>query len=312
MSEKRREQLRIYQQRRRDKQNENAIISVMQKKMFDKQLFTQWFKQKHSLRECKLTVMEAFELMILGCYYCGNIALSIDRLDSDTEHIKGNCVGCCNECNESKGAVDPKTFILQSVFRTTLQYPEGDDIWYVRKTRVYETTYKNNAKTREKLYDLTKEKFDDLINGMCKYCKRTPRPGTFFGIDKIDPNGNYTENNCVTACTSCNWAKWDQLEEDFVDRDKRISDRYFAGCFKDLPDVPKNTSYQRLKTGKSRISGVDHYRTKKVHQYDINGNYIRTFTSVTEAAQSVNIRHSCISRCANGNISSAKGYLWKY
>ena len=52
-----------------------------------------------------------FEMMILGCFFCGGIATTIDRIDSNIGHIQDNCVGCCRGCNYAKGAADLATFI---------------------------------------------------------------------------------------------------------------------------------------------------------------------------------------------------------
>jgi 5-methylcytosine-specific restriction endonuclease McrA len=298
----------------RDKLNINAVTSVTQKLMLDKHMWTLWFKDKTSNRNRNyvLTEIEAFDLMIKDCYYCGDIALSIDRLDSDREHTLDNCVGCCVACNSSKGAIDPKTFVLQAVYRTTFEYPESNDIWCERKRKSQISLYKFNAKRQNKKFELTKEQFEKFINGICAYCRRTPKSGSYFGIDKIDPNEGYTNENCVTACTSCNWAKWDQSVDDFIARDKRITDRYLTGCFDDIPHVEKNTSLRRLNTGKSSVSGADHHNSKKVYQYDKYGKCIGVFCSVTEAAESIDGHCASISRCAHRKGKYAGNFMWSY
>lgn len=57
-------------------------------------------------------------------------------------------------------------------------------------------------------------------------------------------------------------------------------------------------------------SNVEH----PVLQYDLDGNYIREFNSVTEAAQGVGkpTVRSCITKCCLGKRKSSQGYLWKY
>ena len=50
--------------------------------------------------------------------------------------------------------------------------------------------------------------------------------------------------------------------------------------------------------------------SKKVIQFDYDGNYIQTFNSITDAAEHCNVNISDISRaCSRGNASS--GYLWR-
>lgn len=320
MNEKRRLYDQKNNQKRKDKLTKNAVESVTQKTMLNERLWSRWFKQKPSYRNCKLTAIEAFGLMIHDCYYCGDVALTIDRLDSDKEHTLDNCVGCCDACNRSKGAVDPKTFVLQAVYRTTFEYPEGDAIWYEMKQKPKLLAYKRGAEKRGKQFELTQGQFDELINGMCTYCKRIPT--TYFGIDKIVSKDGYTNDNCTTACSSCNWAKWDQPVEEFTTRDKRISDMYFTGCFDDMNYIEKNTSYFRLNTGKPRVSGMDHPmfgkkgalspNSRKVYQFTMDGTYVISFDSVEEAAESVCGNQSHISACALGKRKSASKFKWSY
>lgn len=53
-------------------------------------------------------------------------------------------------------------------------------------------------------------------------------------------------------------------------------------------------------------------RLKKINQYDLEGNFIQSFNSLTEAAQAVNGSKGNISQAANGKYQTAYGYKWKY
>ena len=53
-------------------------------------------------------------------------------------------------------------------------------------------------------------------------------------------------------------------------------------------------------------------RLKKINQYDLEGNFIQSFNSLTEAAQAVNGSKGNISQVANGKYKTAYGYKWKY
>lgn len=53
-------------------------------------------------------------------------------------------------------------------------------------------------------------------------------------------------------------------------------------------------------------------KRRLVNQYDMNGNYIRTFNTLTEAGKSVNAKAGDISTVCRGKQSYCKGYLWKY
>ena len=51
-------------------------------------------------------------------------------------------------------------------------------------------------------------------------------------------------------------------------------------------------------------------RRKAVLQYDLQGNFIRRYDSVSDAVNSENIKH--ISSCCTGKRKTAGGYIWKY
>lgn len=57
----------------------------------------------------------------------------------------------------------------------------------------------------------------------------------------------------------------------------------------------------------------NHYsRSKKVEQYSLEGILIKTFNSITQAAQEMNCCKSAISNCCLGRTSSSQGFRWKF
>lgn len=59
-------------------------------------------------------------------------------------------------------------------------------------------------------------------------------------------------------------------------------------------------------------NGLVSNKRKEIYQYDLNGNYITFYQSVTDAAKTVNRKVGDISRCAKGKILSVGGYIWSY
>lgn len=53
-------------------------------------------------------------------------------------------------------------------------------------------------------------------------------------------------------------------------------------------------------------------RGKKVNQYDKEGNFIKTFDSITKAAYEVGCVVSAISNCCLGRTKTAMGYQWRF
>ena len=51
---------------------------------------------------------------------------------------------------------------------------------------------------------------------------------------------------------------------------------------------------------------------KKIDQYDLDGNYLRSFASAMDVKRTLGISNSHISSCCNGTRKSAGGYMWKF
>jgi hypothetical protein len=59
-----------------------------------------------------------------------------------------------------------------------------------------------------------------------------------------------------------------------------------------------------------KIGKLNH-NSKKIIQYDLQGNYIRRFDGIAEAARYINGSASAISANLNGRTKSSYGYIWK-
>ena len=51
---------------------------------------------------------------------------------------------------------------------------------------------------------------------------------------------------------------------------------------------------------------------KKIYQYDLKGNFINEFKSLTYAAKQTNSRINDIKQCAKRRINYTNGYIWRY
>ena len=54
------------------------------------------------------------------------------------------------------------------------------------------------------------------------------------------------------------------------------------------------------------------YRRKEVNQFDLNGNFMRTWESASSAAKAFGVAPTSIINCALGKRKSSRGFLWKY
>jgi len=88
-------------------------------------------------------------------------------------------------------------------------------------------SYKKRANLKGLEFELTKEYFKNIITEKCYYCGRSPKTiyirkymnggTTFNGIDRIDNLKGYTQDNIVTCCSTCNYAKRSMSQKDFFE-----------------------------------------------------------------------------------------------
>jgi hypothetical protein len=64
-----------------------------------------------------------------------------------------------------------------------------------------------DAKRRNIEFHLTKDEFMEIIKENCVYCGDISEEKQFNGVDRVNSKGHYTIDNCVSACTLCNYLK---------------------------------------------------------------------------------------------------------
>ena len=83
-------------------------------------------------------------------------------------------------------------------------------------------------------------------------------------------------------------------------------------CSKPYQVNPLHRLRQQVCSRECAIELVAKAKRTRVVQYTTNGDYLKTWDSVSEAAQSLGKNHHNISTCLNGRIKSAYGYKWRY
>lgn len=95
--------------------------------------------------------------------------------------------------------------------------------------------YKISARNRDLEFSLNRDDFRKLTKANCVYCGIAPSsvkdekphgqsfgPYIYNGIDRVDSSKGYTNENCVPACTKCNYMKTTMSRSDFIAQCKKI------------------------------------------------------------------------------------------
>ena len=75
----------------------------------------------------------------------------------------------------------------------------------------------------------------------------------------------------------------------------------------------QENSIHAVETGLRTVpKGSEHYRSKKINQFDKSRNFIKTWDSMCEISRVLGYATSNIFKCCNNQIKSAYGYIWEY
>lgn len=91
-------------------------------------------------------------------------------------------------------------------------------------------------------------------------------------------------------------------------------------CINHLDENKNNNNVENLEWCNHKINdnhGTRNERiskklSKKIKQYDLKGNYIKSWNSSVEIEKTIGIDQSNICLCCNGKRNSVGGYLWRY
>lgn len=113
---------------------------------------------------------------------------------------------------------------------------------------------------------------------------------------------DHIRENFIQLCVSCH-VKYDMTPERKEKISKRQTGRKLTQKWKDAIS----------KANKGRVLGKGYLiRRRKVEQRDLQGNLIKIWDSMTEAAKTLKINLSGIIMNCRGTLKKSKGYKWNY
>lgn len=102
------------------------------------------------------------------------------------------------------------------------------------------SNYRQNAKTKNLLFELSDEQMENMFAQQCYYCGVEPNKVvtrknsygsfTYNGIDRLDSSLGYTVNNVVTCCSTCNYLKSAYSKDRFLEIIQGIARHHNLCC----------------------------------------------------------------------------------
>lgn len=111
-----------------------------------------------------------------------------------------------------------------------------------------------------------------------------------------------------------------QLSKNYETVCKRVN-RLVAEAFIDNPlnlKVVNHKDYNRENNNVNNLEwltvqdNAKYSLDKKIIQYDLQGNFIKEWNSISEASKTLNINLGNIAECCKKHRKTAGGYIWKY
>jgi hypothetical protein len=190
-------------------------------------------KTRAKKRNIRLTLDSEAVIRMLKepCAYCGrgptDRANGLDRLDNEKGYTMDNVVPCCRECNRMKWVYSVRDFLMACRNVTDPASGTYDDF---DPDKDYHggtySQYTAGARRRGHVFTLTREKYSELRQKECHYCRRPATSRYPMGIDRRTNSTGYREDNAVPCCARCNRMKSDFEESFFRDLCSKITNRW--------------------------------------------------------------------------------------
>jgi len=171
------------------------------------------------------------------------------------EGIRGDKVQRCNDCYTKLRKIEDTRGTRE---RNYLAEKKAN-------MEKYYTGYINSAKNRNLSFELTQDQFNELVLTACFYCS-SYNELEVTGIDRIDSNKNYTPENCVACCKTCNYMKGTLSRKAFILQAHKIAAEFPIEELSDSEEEPENTLVQ-LSSNISPMKVGELYRHGKLNEY---------------------------------------------
>jgi hypothetical protein len=150
-------------------------------------------------------------------------------VNSKEGYYKENVVTACTDCNLMKLSLPVNVFLekVKIIYENVLG---GKPFINNKKIELSNSAVcicynvlARGAKRRDLPFEISLNVFQKMIKDCCFYCGAPPsikvhkRDIEFFsGLDRLDSNKGYLDNNVLPSCPTCNIMKWELSFEEFL------------------------------------------------------------------------------------------------
>ena len=151
----------------------------------------------------------------------------------------------------------------------------------------------------------------DKENGFMNFYNWAIKNGYKKGLtlDRINVDGNYSPSNC----------RWTTMKEQSNNRRNNNYITYNGEThtltqWSEILNIKYGTLQNRIQVQKKSNDMIFEKSTtkKRIRQYDLLGNFIKEWESITEIHKELNYCVGNISRCCQNKYKTAYGYIWRY
>lgn len=163
----------------------------------------------------------AHGVVIVGGPYLGNGSGNSTKWDFLCPYCNDTFISPTTNFKKAKSCYKCRGEVLKSHSDSTT----WDYLYHVVKGR---------KAAKEKGFGLTKKVFKEVSSRNCYYCGEVPTYVSGYqewhpkikinGLDRIDPSMGYFDDNVVACCKTCNVAKLDNTEEEFIAWIRKIAE----------------------------------------------------------------------------------------
>jgi hypothetical protein len=222
----------------------------------------------------------------------------------------------CNKCDNKK-ITNIHRYKNNNIGKCNICYPKVvGDIHNSFLLKIKENAYRRNLK-----FDITLKDLWDLfiyqnkkceLSGVDLYIHKNKKESN-ASLDRIDATKGYIKGNIRWVNKSIN-----QLKSDFNDNEFFYICKIIYEKNKNEIELLSNIDINSIskineRKNKSSYSNLNNNTSKPILQYDLNGNFIKEWKSISEAVKYLNLKQTTgISATCRGIQKSCFGYYWEF